>query len=764
MRYQTLKAWMDVKAGGAKSLLVIFALTLGLWGLGSVLVSYRILSNDLRDNFLGTSPVHAVVTLKEPGQLNLEALRARADIESAECRDLAMLRVEVHPNEWIPLWLFGVEDFRHAQLARVTSQEGAPVPTPGAILIERNGRLISTLDTGRIAQVRHGDRKLEVRIDGVVFDPAQAPSTQDHFIYAYTDSQTYAQISGEAPGKRLIVRFKNVHSKAEVEEAVANLRATWGKEGPAVATVVVPAFLKHPHQWQLDMLLAIIGTIGLVAFLMSSVLVSQVVAALLAKQVRQIGILKAIGATRYQVIGIYALNLLFYAGASGLVAIPLAVITGYAFSTFCAGILNFEILTTHLPLGVWVLLILASLVLPFLFAGPTLVRAGRISVREAIGETRLALRARISARMMMTVAATTLGVAIFSTGFNIRESLFQFLASTRGSMRHDVQVVLTQPMNAEAFGKAFVGVPNIEHTEAWNGGRGLLQTRVAGTDQGIGIVSLPPDSKMVALKMVDGRWLQPSLEPEVVLNQAALSSFNVPKIGQRLTVGLGGKDRMLTLVGVAEEIDVPKIYLTDTFYDQWVNPEHQVNSLMFSAQEKNFKSVVTLKKNIERAIQASDLKVLYVLSQAERTKIIADHLNIILVVFLILAFLVLWVSALGMASATSITVLERTREIGVLRAIGATPERIIQMFVAEGMKASLTGLGLGLILSLPLSRVASSFFGTLMLGEGAVLRFAFSFSGLGITVITSILFGYLANRLPARAAVRISTREALAYE
>ena len=62
------------------------------------------------------------------------------------------------------------------------------------------------------------------------------------------------------------------------------------------------------------------------------------------------------------------------------------------------------------------------------------------------------------------------------------------------------------------------------------------------------------------------------------------------------------------------------------------------------------------------------------MSQAERSKIIYDHLNIILTLLAFLAMLVLVVSALGMASATGINIMERTREIGVLRAIGATPK------------------------------------------------------------------------------------------
>ncbi|MFV8752313.1 ABC transporter permease [Nannocystaceae bacterium ST9] len=764
MNYQVLKAWTDVKAGGGRSLLVLFALILGVWGLGSVAVAYGVLSRDLRSNFEGTMPPHAVVTLAEPGGLDLDALRRRPDIESAELRDLAMLRIEVHPGEWIPLWLFGVQDFQAVELARIVGQDGAAEPRSGAMLIERNGRLVSNLDSGSIARVRSGSRRLEIPIDGIVFDPAQAPATQDHFIYAYTDARSFAAMTGEASGRRLLLRFRDVASKPEVEHALAQLRATWPSDGPAIASVVVPAFLEHPHQWQLDMLIAIIGSIGLLAFLLGSVLVSQIVGALVASQVRQIGIMKALGATRARVVGLFALYLLVFAVASGLVGIPLALLTGYRFSAFCAGILNFEILTTRAPAEVLALLVVTALMLPFSFAAPSLMRAGGISVREALGESKPRVRARLSRRVATTIATTALGVAIFSTGFNVRQSLFEFVTTTRDSMRHDVQVVLDEPMDEAAFRAVFADVAGIEAVEAWTGGKGELQSRVASTDEAVGIVALPLDSRMLAASMSEGRWLGSLVEPEIVANQAALERLGMPRVGDPLTIRVGGQPRHATLVGVIEEFDRPKIYVVNHIYAAWANPEQLVNTLLFAAEDDDFAGVMALKRAIEQAVDSSELDVLYVMSQAERAKIIVDHLNIILVTLLVLAFLVLSVSALGMASAMSISVMERTREIGVMRAIGATPARVVRIFVGEGMAASMAGLVLGLALSWPLSRVAAKLFGTLMLGEGGVLRFAFSPVGFAITLVTSIGFAYLASRLPASVAGRLSVREALAYE
>ncbi len=134
----------------------------------------------------------------------------------------------------------------------------------------------------------------------------------------------------------------------------------------------------------------------------------------------------------------------------------------------------------------------------------------------------------------------------------------------------------------------------------------------------------------------------------------------------------------------------------------------------------------------------------------------------VLVVIVFLAMLVLVVSAMGMVSATSINIMERTREIGVLRAIGATPKIIYNLFVTEGMMVSIVSIFIGLLLSWPLSIVAARFFGDLMLD--APLKFTLSHTGLVITLLATIIFGWLASRIPARRANNVSTREALSYE
>jgi putative ABC transport system permease protein len=372
---------------------------------------------------------------------------------------------------------------------------------------------------------------------------------------------------------------------------------------------------------------------------------------------------------------------------------------------------------------------------------------------------------RNSRRLTVTVITMALGVAIFSTGFNVRKSLSNLLSNLRNELRYDVQVALSKQVTKEEAVRTFKDISGIKGIYTWNGGAGAVQTSVLSTNKGAGIISLPCNTKLIKPKITKGRWIQQSVETEVVMNQQAWQLYGFPEIGTNLILAIDDSAINVKIVGLAEQFELGKIFIDTDKYDSVFNPEHLVNTISFVAINSEYENVIELKKKIERAIVPSGLNVLFVQANVERVKVIYDHLNIILSTIVILSFLVLLVSAVGMASSTSINIGERTREIGVMRAIGATPKKIYSLFTNEGMIISVGSIIIGLVLAYPLSRIAAVFFGKLMLGEHAVLQYAFSQTGFFITLIITLLFGWFASRLPvANAVSKISTREALAYE
>lgn len=783
MRLQATLALRELRLHPGRTGLVVAALILGVWGMGTPLVSARILTPDLSANFLRTRPAHLILRSDDFSGFDAAAF---PEVESATLRDFAVHRVEIAPDKWLPLYLYGVEAFDDAPLGKLTPQQGAATPPPGTVLVERDGLRVASFRPGEAPRISVGGRLGTMPISGVTFDASQAPATQDAFIYAYADRQTWAALTGSATGHRLMVRLREVRSADDVQRVTKRLVEKLTAAGVVVTSTEVPRFEQHPHQWQLETLLFLISAVGALAFAMAAVLVSQLMRAVFAGQVRQVGVLKAIGATRGQVLRIWVVTSLAMGAAAGLLGVPLAALCGRLFSAFVAKTLNFDVLTPGVPHEVLALLWAASLTLPLLFSLPTLVRGSRLTVKAALRDVgvapasreavtarggwvspqwRLALRnvLRDRTRLVVTVLSMGVGVAIFETGFNVRASLWQLLSSVSSENRHDVTVVFAGPVERARALAPFAGVGNVERVEAWTGGRGEVQSQVLSTREGVGVIALPRATSLLKLRLIAGRWLAPSPELEVVLNQQAWLAYGQPALGARITLSVGAKSEQGVVVGLAQQFEKAKLYVDQADFDARFDPARRVSTLLFVAQRDGYDEVLTLERDLERVVAAAGLPVLYVMSHAERVRIIYDHLDIILVTLLVLSFLVLIVSAIGNAAAAGVDVLQRTRELGVMRAIGATPKVITTLLRREGLVMSALGIGLGLLLAVPLTWGAAGFFGDLMLGEGSRLEPAFSGLGLAVTVGVTFVFSLLASWAPARRALRSPPHEALRH-
>jgi putative ABC transport system permease protein len=110
----------------------------------------------------------------------------------------------------------------------------------------------------------------------------------------------------------------------------------------------------------------------------------------------------------------------------------------------------------------------------------------------------------------------------------------------------------------------------------------------------------------------------------------------------------------------------------------------------------------------------------------------------------------------------SMNVVERTREIGVMRAIGASSITIVGMFVAEGMLVGVLSWLLAAPLSYPGARLFSDLIGNILLEMP--LDFCYSTGGLVLWLVIVTVLAALASFWPALQATKVSVREALAYE
>jgi putative ABC transport system permease protein len=148
-------------------------------------------------------------------------------------------------------------------------------------------------------------------------------------------------------------------------------------------------------------------------------------------------------------------------------------------------------------------------------------------------------------------------------------------------------------------------------------------------------------------------------------------------------------------------------------------------------------------------------------TEAEIRQSAWNQFSIVTSMLLTLAIIVAVVGGIGLMGALSISVVERTKEIGVLRAVGARSGTIMSMFVMEGV---LEGL-LSWLIALPISLVISPFMSNAM-GQAIFsmnLDYQYSYQAVVIWLVIVLIISTLASILPARNAIRISVRASLAY-
>jgi len=140
----------------------------------------------------------------------------------------------------------------------------------------------------------------------------------------------------------------------------------------------------------------------------------------------------------------------------------------------------------------------------------------------------------------------------------------------------------------------------------------------------------------------------------------------------------------------------------------------------------------------------------------------SESLDILVTFLLIMAVLTASVGSMGLAGAMGMNVLERTREIGIMRSIGATDREILRLVVVEGVVIGGLSWILAVLLSFPITYLLSTILSLAVFRSPIDVKF--TLEGFGLWLIVVLVLSALASVLPARSAARLTIREVLAYE
>ncbi len=778
----------DLAAEKSRMVLMVAAITVSLVAVGGVLGAYSILTREIAVNYLGTHPADATLEIDSGVDATvLELVRKQPEVAEAEARDVVMARMRVGEG-WRPLLLFVAGDFRNIRLNTFRSESGAWPPSEGGMLVERSALPVVNAVPGQAVLVKtpNGAAR-DIRVEGIVHDPGLAPAWQERMAYGYITPATLAAL-GEPPVlHELRVAFVGTGlDERFVEARAAELAKLLGRQGHEVHEVRVPPLAEHPHQKQMTTLLVLMLGFALMALVLSGILVATSLAAMLARQVREIGVMKTIGAQTRQIAALYRTLVGVLGAVSVLIAMPAGIAVARLLSRAVGRLLNFDLTSSALPWWVYATQLVAGVIVPVAIAAVPIRRASRITVREAIeqhGVSTDMLSPRMSSlpfalrnalrrptRLALTLGLLASGGAMFMTALNVSRGWERNLAKIPETRFYDFDVRLHAPVPV-SLADQLRRVEGVARVEAWGFSPaafvrpGQVDIVRSYPDRGHGSLSLmapPAGTPLVRFPVLEGRWLEPGDTSAVVLNHTARAQLPGIKLGDEVAISLDGQPSTWRVVGIVEEVGSPGVaYVTDQAFAAATGTAGKAKIYRIVQSPAAKQAHARIMPEIESALAASGAPVDVVIPLVELSSAIGGHVQILILSLVAMAIVMAIVGMLGLGSTMSINVIERTREIGVMTAIGATPRRILRTIAGEAAFIAGASGVLALGLAVPLTAGLDWLVG--ILGFLAPLPFVVAGAPIAYWTMLLALVTAMATLLPASRASSITVREALAH-
>jgi putative ABC transport system permease protein len=801
LRPRWYKVIHDLFGNKTRTLLIVLSMAVGLFAIGIILSARTILSDGLAGSFAAIHPSSGTVRTVELFDENfIQSVRSMKEVQEADARRNIAARVEVAPGEWKNISLFVIADYDDIQVNKVSPQSGAWPPPQREILIERAALQVIDAHEGDTIRIKlPNDTQREMRVAGVAYDPAQLPAQIDGTPYGYITFDTVEWLGEPYGFNELYVVATHPENKDWAQYVVNLVKDKAEKSGYTIPLSMTAEPGQLPMDDILQGILLLMGSLGILSLFLSVFLVVNTVSALLAQQKRQIAVMKAIGGGSIQILGMYLIMVISYGILALIVAIPLGIFGAQALSEMLAGMFNFNLPAMQIPMQTILVQVVIGVVLPVLaslwpflaslrlsaaeamnsytlgkgrfgknwidqmLSGPNLWFTRKLSIRPVLLSVRNTFRSK--GRLALTLITLTLASATFVSVFNVRSSLDSTVDDMMKLYNFDIMLTLDRPYRAKKVEMEALKVPGVTQTDIWLQ-LPVRRVRPDGSESSMMYMFAPHVDESALINppaVVDGRWLTTEDDNAVLVPTTLVQEEPDLGLGKEIILKIYGREEHFKIVGTFVGVPfAPVIYANYDYLSRIANRVGQADTLLVRTQGHDPASVEAQSKALETYFEKIGLRVSMVTTLANERAEAAVSFDAVVALLLVMAILLALVGGLGLMGTMSINVLERTREIGVLRAIGAPNRGVAQVFIVEGITIGLLSWVLGSLLAIPVTHGLNQAVGGAIMG--APLTFAYSLPGLWIWLVVVFLLSALASFIPARNASRLTVREVLAYE
>ncbi len=774
------KAFNDLRRRKIRSLLTITGIFIGVAGIVAIVATARNLEQAQRYNFNNASQDDLRWWAWNNTETVQYALANLPEVAAVQRRASYATKFRAG-SEWFDVTFYGYSDYSNIAVNRLDFIEGRP-PAKGEVAFEISAReLVAGLKIGDEVIYRSGPDNLEQRftVSGFARSPAYPSASILNFTLAYANEGDVRRMLGIAGDNEILLKVYDLANRDEVRRQAEDV---FRKRNLQFGGYVARDPTNYLGKQELDTLVLLLLLFSGVGLIISGFLVANTLSAIVTEQMGEIGTLKAIGAGRWQVLMVYAWAGLMYGWLGSLTGIAGGFVLGKFLLAYLGATVNFEVerfwfqpdaLLMGLVVGLGVTM-LAALLPAWSGTGLSVRQAmANYGIASGYGQGRLdralshlrrlpplvalSVRnlARRKARNLITLGVVALSCAAFLAAQSASASVERTISQLYDIYGADGWVTFNSRLNS-GFSERLKTVEGVSLAEPWSRGRATVKADRAD------LWGLPYDTQLYQKPVVAGRWFGPE-DQNVALATTTLARAKNIQVGDTIEIEVGKVTDRLLIIGLLEDNSK---YLGSTSAGKLFAPQntaerllrHQGSADFFSLGfDRHDKAYVSKTMGaIEKRFKEFGPGTLAAYSDKASAQQITGILQLMLYA---MVAIIAMIGVIGVVNTLTLNVLERRREIGVLRSLGGTDRRLVQIFLTEGLLLGLLGFGLGLSLGYPLAQVLVGFIGQATFP----LSFTFEPEMVALTLLFAIILSGGASLGPALGAARVRINNTLRY-
>jgi len=337
--------------------------------------------------------------------------------------------------------------------------------------------------------------------------------------------------------------------------------------------------------------------------------------------------------------------------------------------------------------------------------------------------------------------------------------------------RWDVEIRLAELASSSELTAIVEKVSGVSRVETWNiittsiQNAGEINVTRTYPDQGhgsLGLSAIPPATSMlIPPQITEGRWLDPDDIDTVVLPPSIRQTMPDVKVGDSVQLSVEDRPTIWRVIGITGGMGGSCPCVTQKGFEQASGRQDQANVVRIITDQHDKDARVAIGQATAQALTEAGIESQEPRSIDAVVESTAGHSGILVGVILLIASTIGIVGLIGLGSTMSTNVIERTREFGVMKAIGANGSTIRRLVVFEGIFIAAVSCVVAAIPAVALTWAMAAGLGNLFLSTPIPLEL--SAMGIAIWILVVIVGAALATLAPASQAARLTVREALAY-